>query len=266
MEVYIEYAIIDNFIVDYVLLTETARLLKVPFKKRNLFLASALGTAFAVVTPLLSLPLAVTFVIKVLSGMLVALFAVKHGGALAYVKFFNVFLLMTFLLGGIVIGILSLLGIPYELSAYYSNKLIPIGINVLFGFLLVRGVRLFIDFNASSVKISRDLYEAEIVVGGKSFGCVAFFDNGNRLYDEASGLPIIVCKRSFFQKISGKTRLKRRGTLLYNTAAGDSDGSYYYTDYVVVKKGKVGSVKHAFIMQGDMTVADADVLVGRGLV
>ena len=266
MQVYIEYAVFDNLIVDFFLLAETARLLKVGSKKLRLIASSVLGTVVAVVLPIADVPMIIAFIIKIISAMVMTLIAVKHTGVLSYVKFFNVFLLLTFLLGGTIVGILSLMGIPYDLAAYYSNKLLPIGLNVLFAVFVAWGIKKFLRFNVSSVCVATDLYETEIVVGGVKFKAVAFFDNGNRLHDEATGLPIIVCKRGFFKKLTDKVELKPRGVLGFNTVAGNSSKTYYFTDYVVVKNGKVGTVRHAFIMQGDVNVSGADVIVGKSLV
>ena len=265
MQVYIEYAVLDHLIVDYFLLRQAAVLLRIPFKKRWLFLASVIGTAVAVALPVMDLPTVVSFIVKILLGVLISFIAVRHANFLSYLKYFNVFLLLTFLLGGIIIGIMSLLGIPYDFEAYYSNKLLPIGLNVLFGYLLYFAIRRFIGRFVSSVLIAPDLYDAEISINGISFKAVAFFDNGNRLKDEKTGLPIIICNQKFFDKLCRATRLSAEGKILYSTASGTGETEYYRTDYVIVNKGREGAVKHAFLMAGNVAAVDAELIIGRAL-
>ena len=265
MQVYIEYAILDNFFVDYFLLRQAAVILRIKFKKRWLILSSVIGTAVAVILPLFYLPTVVSFAVKLLLGMVISFTAVKHRNFIGYIKYFNVFLLLTFLLGGVIIGIMSLLGIPYDFRAYYSNKLLPIGLNVLFGYLLYFGIRKFVDRFVSSVMIAPDLYDAEVIINGVSFKAVAFFDNGNRLKDEKTGLPIIICNQKFFNKIKSLTLLDVRGSVTYSTASGVGENEFYGTDYVIVNKGREGVVRHAHIMQGNVAAVDAEMIIGRAL-
>ncbi len=103
MQVYIEYAILDNFFVDYFLLRQAAVLLRVPFKKRRLILSSVIGTVVAVVLPLFDLPTVVGFILKILLGTVISFTAVNHRNFLGYIKYFNVFFLLTFFLGCVII-------------------------------------------------------------------------------------------------------------------------------------------------------------------
>ena len=53
MIVYIEYVLIDNFIIDYLMLKATFNLTGMPVKKRRLFLCAFLGAAIALMYPLM---------------------------------------------------------------------------------------------------------------------------------------------------------------------------------------------------------------------
>ena len=265
MQVYIEYAILDNFFVDYFLLRQAAVILRIPFKKRWLAFAAVVGTTVAVILPIFNVPTVISFVIRISLGFIISFIAVRHRNFLCFVKYFNVFLLLTFLLGGAIVGIMSIIGIPYDVKAYYSNKLLPIGLNVLFGYLLYFGIRRFVDRFVSSVLIAPDLYDAEIVVNGMNFKAVAFFDNGNRLKDEKTGLPIIICDEKFFDKLCAATRLCVQGKILYSTASGTGENEFYKTDYVIVNKGREGAVRHACIMPGNVAAVDAQMIIGRAL-
>ena len=92
MEVYIEYVIIDNLVMDYLLLKFTAQLLKIKYKKGMVFLGAVIGTLGAVFMPLLALPNNFAFLLKVALGLLIAFVGVSHKSVFAYFKFFNLFL------------------------------------------------------------------------------------------------------------------------------------------------------------------------------
>lgn len=266
MEIYIEYAILDNLIVDFFLLKESAVILRIKHRFWQVLLAAVIGTVVAVILPLFTLPGLIVFIIKLILAVIISYVAVSHRRAIDYVKYLNVFLLLTFLFGGIIIGVLSLIGIPYGAEAYYSNKILPIGLSVLIGYLAVKLIKKFVEQNISSVFIAKELYECELLINGSVFLATAFFDSGNRLVDEKSGLPIIVCKPSFIEKIKRKTNVTYGGKIYFTTAAGRAAQNLIKIDYVIVRQGKIGNVRHAMIIEGDINIKSADIIIGRALI
>lgn len=265
MTVYIEYAILDNFLVDYLLLYLSAVLLKVKYKKLRLIFASAIGTAVAVVLPIISVPPVVAFLIKISLAAVMALVAVRYRRFIDYVKYLNAFLLSTFVLGGAVIAICSLVGIPYDVQAYYSNKMIPIGVNLLCGYLAFGFVKRLVKRVTTSVEIAADLYDVEIFINDYRFTAVALFDSGNRLTDGKTGLPVIVCGKRFFDKVVRVTKPVSAGKIAFTDVSGGGESNLYETDYIVVKSGSAGAVKHAELMVGNVKNVDADMIIGRTL-
>ena len=72
MDVYIEYVIIDNLIIDYLLLTNTYRILRIKTIKAWIFFCAILGTIFAIVLPIINLKNVYKTIIKLIfSFMLV---------------------------------------------------------------------------------------------------------------------------------------------------------------------------------------------------
>ena len=66
MTVYIEYAILDNFVIDWILLKATLSLTGRTAKKGRLFICSFIGAIFALITPLVYFNLVLSFFVKVL--------------------------------------------------------------------------------------------------------------------------------------------------------------------------------------------------------
>ena len=68
VEVYIEYAIVENFILDGLLLYLSFKTVRLPISKPRLLLAALFGSVFAVLFPLLPLSDGYVFAVKYLFG------------------------------------------------------------------------------------------------------------------------------------------------------------------------------------------------------
>ncbi len=215
MEVYIEYVVLDNLIMDYLLLKQTAVLLKEKFSKLNVFFGALAGTFGAVILPLFSIKKEYLFLLKVCLGAFMCFIAVKHLNFKGYLKYFNVFLLMTFVCGGAVIGVFYLLGI--SLTDYGGTKsyLLPVGVSVLCGYLLVKITKFAVKKTIDSIITDRYRYKCLIKCGQVALKVDGYFDSGNLLYDTKTGLPVALCKKSVIEK------LKKRGAVFLRTSEMD---------------------------------------------
>ena len=78
MEIYVEYALIENFLVDGALLYLAMSAAKQPICLWRLALSAFAGAAFALVFPLLSLPPWLGYLLKFLVGALLCVIALKR--------------------------------------------------------------------------------------------------------------------------------------------------------------------------------------------
>ncbi len=198
MEVYIEYVILDNLIMDYLLLKETAILLKVKFKRIRLLFGAIIGVVGAVVFPLLKIGVQYLFLLKILLGALICFVSVNHIKFSAYLKYFNVFLLMTFLIGGAVLGAFYLIGIDIKSYGSYG---IPVGVTVLFGYLLVIGVKKAVKSTINGLITDKFRYKCVLKSGSVAVKATGYFDSGNLLIDPKTGLPVALCKKHVIEKM-----------------------------------------------------------------
>ncbi len=234
MEIYIEYAILDNLLIDYLLLKETAVFLKINAKRLQLFLSSIIGVVVAVVLPLFKINELLLFFIKIFSAMLMCFFATSHKNVKAYLLYFNVFLLATFLLGGACFGVLSILGINYSIQAYYQAKILPVGLTIFLGYCFIVLTKRFVKDNIKGSKIAKTLIKCKIVVDGISFPFNAFFDSGNFLKDEKTGLPIVIVYEKVFNNLKSNVFLKEGGNVVVSTANGISSHKCYLIDFIEI--------------------------------
>lgn len=266
METFIEYVIIDNLLIDYLLLKESAVILKVKAKKSTLFLSASIGAAFAVFFPLLNISPIISFILKIACAFLMCFIAVKHRSFRGLVFFFNVFLLSSFVLGGVITGFLYLLGINEIIQAYYQAKAIPVGLAVVGVYLLFIAVKRFAEKVAGGALAVCSLIDCEIVIRGEKFSIKAFFDSGNLLSDKKSGLPIAVMGRTAFKRIINKVSPPCYGEIAAVGASGRFTMKTFRVDYVrITHKGR-SLVKDALIAVGDDPAAiGAEMLIGRSL-
>jgi len=197
MVVYIEFVIIDNMVIDYILLYILFKCLKKKVKWWRLFISCMLGTAVAVMLPLFSINVTLLFFIKLLTGILMVYVCREYKAFKEFVTAAVLFFLFTFLLGGIIIGMFFMLKIDYSIESnfnYISN--IPIGIVMLTAFML--GIVLKITFEKLYKKknVNHFIYDCELCLNNIKICARGFMDSGNQLYDSNTDSPVIITGRN----------------------------------------------------------------------
>ena len=99
--VYLEYALLENFILDAILLSLALRASGATARKINVVFAAALGSVQAVLIPIVPLPRWVVLLVKLCGGAIVCMIAICRGKNIAYLKTTLLFYLFTALAGGI---------------------------------------------------------------------------------------------------------------------------------------------------------------------
>lgn len=267
MTVYIEYAILDNLVIDYLLLKGSVRFVRLKYREIFLFLAAAVGAAFAVAFPLFDIAEIYEFLLKILCAALMCLIAAKHRGFGGYFLHFNVFLLFSFVLGGTAYGALNLFGINYDVQAYYQAKAIPVGITLVIAYVFFIIVKRFTKKIVDGAITACGLIDCEIVIKGLAFKVKAFYDSGNFLEDKKTGLPVVIADKRTFEKISGKVVVVKRGDISVLSAGSRFYLPIYKIDYLRLKiRGKT-FLKDAVLAVGkNMSgISGADVLIGKNL-
>lgn len=238
MKVCIEYVILDNLIMNYLLLKETSIILKVKFKKVRLLSASIIGVIGAVIFPLLQIKREYSFLLKILLGLLIVFVAVKHFSLNGYLKYFNVFLLFTFLIGGAVIGVFYLMNV--DISKYSSNpSVLPVGVSVGLAYIVAITVKSIAKKSVNGLITDKYRYKCIINSGQASIRVQGYFDSGNMLVDWKTGLPIVLCKRSVIQKIlkeGGKISSPRKTEI--STVSSYKSIDLYEIDSMLIKREK----------------------------
>ena len=202
MQVYVEYAVLDNLIIDYYLLKATAFLCGKKVNRLRLILTSVFSCAMAVCLPLFSIPQKLNVFVKIFLAFVIILLYGEYKSFREYFFLLAVFVFLTFLSGGAVIAVLYALNLDYVLKGgYVSYKFnFPLSVILLASVLCSQGV----------VKVAKAIYKKKtfypfvrdcvIYIGKKSFHFTGFLDSGNRLFDKKSGKPIVIISKNAFYK------------------------------------------------------------------
>ncbi|MBE5735106.1 MAG: hypothetical protein E7361_01495 [Clostridiales bacterium] len=231
MEVYIEYVIIDNILVNYVLLSLTSKICNLTVNRKNLIFSALIGTLFVVFMPLITNNEALLVIYRVAVGIIMTIFVRKYRSLKQWFSYFSLFVGLTFLFGGFLIATLSLFDIVYTTSGLiFLNFEIPLSLFVV-PILLYAGIllRLF-KYVASKIGQRALFYDISLIVNGKICHLRAFLDTGNNLIDD-NGVPCVVIELKSFCKIFNNFPIHK---VLLGSVTGDDLPSAHYIDVSTV--------------------------------
>ncbi len=182
MVIYIEYALLENFILDGILLFLSLISVKVSVQPRRLIFASAVGAIFAVVYPLLKVSALSGIFLKFVVGLFLCRLAFgfardkKSRERFRACAFF--FFAYSFAFGGALLALSSTLS-KERFSAFAT----------LVGFLIFSFVVLFMIRKIYIKKTEYQyIYDCILIIGKKSVKVKGFLDSGNLA--EKDGVPV----------------------------------------------------------------------------
>lgn len=214
MTVYIEYVLIDNFVIDYLLLKATFVIMGISISQWRLFLCAFLGAIFALALPLLNFNAVLVGAIKVLFGLLLVTLSARFRNKREFYLSLITFFCLTFLSGGIIIGVFTIFGLDYSAEISVALMFIPV-------YFVIRFVVAVVKFIYRRKSVMANLYDVEILVDGKSKMGKGFLDTGNALFDGDS--PIIVCNFKFAMGLIDNALLKPVKKISVKTATGEKN-------------------------------------------
>ncbi|MGN0819193.1 MAG: sigma-E processing peptidase SpoIIGA [Christensenellaceae bacterium] len=262
MEIYLEYAIIDNFVMDFILLTTTHKILKKMPSYFRIIMTAIFSTTVTLILATFSIKSGYMLIIKLFLLVLITLISSRHDSVFAFFKFMNVFLLLTFFCGGIIFGVMYLLDIDYFTDKPYLKGVLPVGLNVLIMVAVYKTVNKialsFLD------KISKgNVCLCIISANGKSIKLNGLIDSGNLLYDVGTALPVVVCSKWVKERL----RLKKpKGRMTVQTINGESEVELYSVDKIVVKIGNESYRRDAVLGVTDVIGKDYQIIIGCSLI
>ena len=204
MEIYIEYALLENFLYDFILLWLAFLSARVKIRKWKLTLSACVGAVFAVLFPLLRLPGVLGTVLKVTMGALLCLLAFER---IFTRKQWEKYLLTTVLFFAFGFGFGGTLWVvygPLSMGEKIPSSLVFFGVIVL----TALGIWLVKRLYARRAVFSR-VYACTLCIGEKRVDSEGFYDSGNLA--TKNGLPVCFVSPALIYGLLGEEILKSEG-------------------------------------------------------
>lgn len=241
MQIYVEFALLENFCMDFALLCAAKVAVKNPCGYLRIALASALGAAFAVCFPLFKLSGVLAVVVKIASGFLIVAVAGKFSSFKGFLKLAVAFTVATFVTGGALIAVFSLTGVSYTDGGGYLLSSVPVGIPLFAAVCLIIVIK-----KLAAKRVANRVIQAKckIYYNGKSTVCGAFYDSGNKVYYD--GVPVTVAPKHVALQLIDFTRIKTFA--LVHTVAGEGKLPLFTADKIEIDDGKSVIVKRGVLI------------------
>lgn len=191
--VYIDVLLAVNLLVNYFLLLLTARLTPAPSKRLRLLLASLLGSFYSLIifAPRIILPL--DLLLKAAFGLSIAFAAFGIKNKRLFVRAYCVFMVSTFLFGGIFSALYFLTSpngmLVNNSTVYFDISVLQLVIYTITAYL---GMTL-VHYIAKRRAPSSLNYRVTVEYGGRAVSLDAVVDTGNSLKEAFSQYPVAVC-------------------------------------------------------------------------
>lgn len=264
MEVYVEFAILDNFVMDYLILKLT--LCGCPIKSggKRVVIAALLGTVFAVYLPLLDLSRACLLIFKVAFGPVMVVVAAEFQSFKNYCLRTILLFLITFAFGGTIYGFAGLFGVEYDaVNNVYAGS--P-PLFLLLGGAAVCYLVLYKAFSLLYKKksVAPFLRKCVLYSGEHKLRVNAFIDSGNGIIYK-NFYSVCVADASLSAKMEKCGFLQGRliGSTSVRTATGNGKINIYELDRIKVLYGeneniilnaKIGVVDSHIDFDGDFSL------------
>lgn len=254
MEIVVEYVLIDNLVINFLILKLSAKFLKVRenFLSLRLLSSAMLGAVCSLISPLLNLPSYLQIVFKLVLGLLMVRIGLNPTGLKKNMVSYLVFLFLTAAMGGVCFGIVFLLSSEIESGfVLIYNMEIPVGAIILVVWLVYLGAAKLICAYEKRKLFGTFVFKAEIKNSGKSIEFDVFLDSGNTLTDPISLKPVMIVDYSLFRKIFD---IPLEKILMKKIGKEDIPGSHYIDYGTVGNGGKmlVFEVESVVLKAGEM--------------
>ena len=251
MVVYVEVALLENFLLDGVLLYLALKCARVKISVWRLLLASLVGGVEAVVFPLLPLPVWAAYLCKALGGVLLALIAVKCKKIKPYLIVTAAFFFLSFALGGLLTAAYSFFGVEYAEGNGYLVERAPVGLilggTALFAIIVVHSAKLFYRYR----KVKKNVLPCTLVSNGREVKWKGYADSGNCLFFR--GNPVCVTSAAAIFALFGRA-VEEVGRMQVGTVNGSREAPVFACESIrITTEREVFTRENVYLTVGEIS-------------
>lgn len=189
MTVYIEYVFLDNFFIDYMILSSAVYFSGARAEKKRIIVISLFGATISLLYPLIK-NATLSFLFKLPIGIILVFLSCRYRTKKSFFRATVFFFFTTFLLGGAVFFIYQLFNIENSSELAVSIVLLPCYVVFRATFCIVHSIK-------RTELTKKDIFDCEITLGEKTVKCKGFYDSGNTATD---GNDLVVITNGAFAK------------------------------------------------------------------
>lgn len=198
MEVYIDIYLLENIIINLFLLLLTFKLLRINYKKRNVYLAALLGGIYGLVI-FCNVKIFSSIGIKMLVPSIMIYISMEKRNLKFVFKSLIVFFMLAFMLSGICFGMIQmqntyLIGQEFVIKNN-SASFIVLSVAIIFIF-----TARIVDLLKDRAMVKNFLYDIYITEGTRTVLVKGFLDTGNELREPVTNLPCIIVENTYFNQ------------------------------------------------------------------
>ena len=188
---YIEYYIIENLLINYIIISTTTMLTKTINTKKRMFTGALIGTIYSILYLYPSFIIMFSLPLKILIIILITLISFRYKNKKEYIKILTVFYLVNIFLSGSTYFIIYFTGISHIrisfiiVCVYVSCKLL------IYTYKDIKTLQYLKEINKS----------IEITLCGRQIKCSALIDSGNLLKDPTTNNEVILVKPDIFNNM-----------------------------------------------------------------
>lgn len=181
MVYYVEYVFLENFIIDFILLFITGKLIKRVIIFKRLLMASLAGSFYVIITFYLGRAFMTSFIVKFSISILMIMIAFDSKGILTNIRVIICFYITSLIMVGII-------------SALYYLTYDKLTVNAIIMSIFMGYAALHFFFKEIKDRILKHNYKrtVNIKIGNKTKTIRGYIDTGNQLTDPVTGKPVMV--------------------------------------------------------------------------
>lgn len=192
MVYYIEYVFVENFIIDFILLFITGKLIKRVIIFKRLVIASLVGSLYVILTFYIGREFMTYFIVKFCVSVLMIMIAFDSKGILTNIRVIICFYITSLIMVGII-------------SALYFVTYDKLTVNAIIMSIFAGYVALHFFFKEIKDRIAKHNLKRKVSVSiaNKSKTFRGYIDTGNELKDPMTGKPVMVVNIDCIKDILG---------------------------------------------------------------
>lgn len=192
MVYYVEYVFVENFIIDFILLFITGKLIKRVIIFKRLIIASLVGSLYVILTFYIGREFMTFFIVKFSISVLMIMIAFDSKGILTNIRVIICFYITSLIMVGII-------------SALYYFTYDKLTVNAIIMSIFTGYAALHFFFKEIKDRINRHNYKrtVNVSIGGISKTFRGYIDTGNELTDPMTGKHVMVVNIDCIKDILG---------------------------------------------------------------